>query len=110
VVVATKQDDGQRKTKTILVRPGVVAGVVDAVDAKANRISVSISTTVNAQGVPTKVGKNIELQNVPVRKDAKLTIAGKEGKLADIAVGNHVLMELEVRGMIAVTGIEVMRK
>jgi hypothetical protein len=111
VVVATKQDDGQRVVKKVAVPPGAVAGVVSAVDAKANRISVSIATTVRAQGVATKKEKDIELANVPVRKDAKLTIAGKEGKLADIAVGNFVIMELEaVGGMIAVTHIEALRK
>jgi hypothetical protein len=99
-----------RKSETAAVKPGVVVGVVGAVDAKANRISVSVRTDVHYLdgNVKTRPGKNIGLENLPVSKGVKLTIAGKEGKLSDIAVGTQVFMELEVRnGVVMVTGVEV---
>jgi hypothetical protein len=108
---AAGQGGGLRQTKTLKVKPGMVVGVVSEVDAKANRISVRVPTTVRAVGVETKAAKSIGLENLPVRKGAPLTVNGKEGKLGDIAAGDQVVMGLEVaNGVIEVTRIDVSRK
>jgi RNA polymerase sigma factor (sigma-70 family) len=100
----------KRTTKVLRLRPGMVAGVVGEVDAEKKLISVSIATTVSGirdGKVETKEGNSIGLQDLPVAKDAKITVKGKEGKLGDITVGTHVILELEVRGVIVVKGLEV---
>jgi hypothetical protein len=106
-----KDDVKKRTTKVIRLTPGMVAGVVGEVDAEKNLITVSIPTSVNSiRGgkLETKEGKNIGLQDLPVRKETKITVKGKEGKLVDIDKGANVILELEVTGgVIILKSLEV---
>jgi RNA polymerase sigma factor (sigma-70 family) len=46
------------------------------------------------------------LENMPVAKDAKITVNGKPAKLADVKKGMRVALKLEVQGSIVVKSIE----
>jgi hypothetical protein len=102
-----KPDTRQTQTKKVEKDPGVVRGVLDDVDAQENRITVTLPGIRGIKNGETLTGKSIRLENLPVGKDTKITVDGKEGKLAQVNRGMAVTLELEVGfGRIAIKRLE----
>lgn len=59
-----------------------VEGVVKAVNASANTITVSIKST------------HLAVEGIPVAKDAKVIIDGKDGKLSELKAGMRVTLQM----------------
>jgi hypothetical protein len=64
----------------------------DQVDAQKKVITVTLPGVRSTEAT----GESIRLENLPVGKSTKITINGKEGKLADITAKVNVTVELEV--------------
>jgi WD40 repeat protein/serine/threonine protein kinase len=99
------------KTVRVWVNPGEVLGYVEKVDALKQVITVTIPMNIhyikkgdNKAGVSER--ETVRLENLPIGKNTKITVNGKEGKLAQVGGGMVVTMELHVAGIIQVKRLE----
>jgi RNA polymerase sigma factor (sigma-70 family) len=105
------QDPDPRQTKVQKPNPGEVFGYVEKVDAEKKVITVTVPMRIaslkkGAKKALVSEGQTIRLENLPIGKATKITINGKEGKLADVGGGMVVTLELEVAGLIQVKRLE----
>ncbi len=91
-----KKDGRQTQKKEVEKMPGVVHGVLDEVDAQANVITLTLPEVRSIKDGVIVTGKSIRLENLPVGKNTKITVNGKEGKLAEVNPKTIVTLELEV--------------
>jgi RNA polymerase sigma factor (sigma-70 family) len=104
---AGKPDTRPTQTKKVEKEPGVVRGVLDDVDAQQNRITVTLPGIRGVKDGEIITGKSVRLENLPIGKETKITVDGKEGKLAQVNAGMAVTLELEVGfGRIAIKRLE----
>jgi RNA polymerase sigma factor (sigma-70 family) len=102
-----KVDERQTQTKKVEKMPGVVHGVLDQVDAQKNVITVTLPGVMGIKDGVTVKGESIRLENLPVGKSTKITVDGKEAKLAEVNPKMIVTVELEVAfGRIGIKRLE----
>jgi RNA polymerase sigma factor (sigma-70 family) len=92
----SKVDERQTQTKKVEKMPGVVHGVLDQVDAQKNVITVTLPGVRGMKDGVTVTGESIRLENLPVGKSTKISVNGKEGKLAEVNPKMNVTVELDV--------------
>jgi RNA polymerase sigma factor (sigma-70 family) len=105
------QDPGARQVKVRRPSPGEVFGYVEKVDAQKKVITVTIPMKIAfIKKGDTKAGvsegETVRLENLPIGKNTKITVNGKEGKLAQVGGGMLITLELEVAGVIQVKRLE----
>jgi hypothetical protein len=89
---------------------GTLHARVEQVNPKERVLTVSLGGTLagglggSSGGVG--VSKNaVRLENLPVAKDARVVVGGREGSLADLKAGMHVSLRLRVQGTVTVQAI-----
>jgi RNA polymerase sigma factor (sigma-70 family) len=104
---AAAPDVRQTQTKKVEKEPGVVRGVLDQVDAQENWITVTLPGVRGIKNGELVTGKSVRLENLLVGKTTKITVDGKEGKLAQVNPGMTVTLELEIGfGQIAIKKLD----
>jgi RNA polymerase sigma factor (sigma-70 family) len=97
----------QTKRKEVEKEPGIVRGILDQVDAQVNVITVTLPGILGIKDGQIVKGKAIRLENLTVGTGTKITVDGKEGKLAEVNAGMTVTLELEVSfGRIAIKKLD----
>jgi hypothetical protein len=99
-----------RKTKKE-AKEGTLLAVLEKVDSKEGIITVTRLGTFSGVGDPAKGGlgsfkNNLRLENLPVAKNVRILVNGKDAKLADLKPGMSVSLQLAVKGDITVQRIE----
>jgi RNA polymerase sigma factor (sigma-70 family) len=105
------QDPESRPVNVKRPKPGEVFGYVEKVDVQKNVITVTVPMKIAfIKKGDTKVGvsegETVRLENLPIGKATKITVNGKEGKLADVGGGMLITLELEVAGLIQIKRLE----
>ncbi|HWY88517.1 MAG TPA: sigma-70 family RNA polymerase sigma factor [Gemmataceae bacterium] len=92
-------------------KEGNLEATLEKVDVKEGLITVTcLGTLVGGVGDPNVGGigffkNNMLLENLPVAKDACVSLAGKEAKLGDLKPQMHVSLQLEAKGRLTVREI-----
>jgi hypothetical protein len=89
---------------------GTLEARVEQVNPKERVLTVSLGGALagglGGSGGGVGVFKNvIRLENLPVAKDARVVVGGREGRLADLKAGMHVSLQLRVQGTVTVQAI-----
>ncbi len=103
---AKAPDKNESKGTDPTAKDGTFIAVLDKVDVEERTISVFRPGFGKAPNTTTALLKSIRLENVPLHKDARISLNGKEATLADLKPKMRVILELEVKGAIKIKEIK----